>query len=481
MTPILLPVLLFALLLGGAVGGALMHARAAGRLARLEAERQRAFDEAARLGERARALEVALEHTRAELAGALAARAAAEAEAREHQARSRDLALRLDAQQAETVRLAARESELAARLAAEQATLADKLGLLDTARQQLSEQFRLLAGDVLDERRAAFDTDSRAALDALLAPLGEKLGVFDRTLREQAEKEGRERMALGLEIRRLAELSTRLNDDALALTRALTGSQNKTQGDWGEMILESVLQHSGLERGREYEVQVSDSRDEGDKRFRPDVVIRLPEGRSLVIDSKVSLNAWVRHTAAGDDASRETELASHVAALRAHVKTLAEKRYHDLDKLDTLDFVFMFVPVEPAWLAALQRDPALVQEAFERRVVIVGPSTLLASLRTVASVWRVERQNRNAQEIARQAGLLYDRFVAFVAELDDVGRKLDAARGGLDTARRKLVEGRGNLASSAERIRKLGARTSKRLALPVDEADFDGVEPENVE
>ena len=211
-------------------------------------------------------------------------------------------------------------------------------------------------------------------------------------------------------------MNNRLNQDAVALTRALTGGQNKTQGIWGEMVLERVLENSGLHKGREYRVQVSAQQEgeEGSQRYQPDVVIDLPEGKQLVIDAKVSLNAYTRYMQAEDDTSRELELKAHILSLKTHIKSLSEKRYQDLYQLNTLDFVFMFVPVEPAYLLAVKQDMVLFNEAFEKRIMIVGPSTLLATLRTVASIWRHEYQNQNAQEIARQSGAMYDKFVGLV-------------------------------------------------------------------
>jgi DNA recombination protein RmuC len=280
------------------------------------------------------------------------------------------------------------------------------------------------------------------------------------------DKDSKERLTLEHELRKLQQLNTQLNQDAIALTNALTGSNNKAQGNWGEMVLEKVLESSGLTRNREYRVQVSDRVEQEDgsqRRYQPDVVIDLPEGKQLVIDSKVSLNAYVRYTASEDRTTQEAELKAHIAALRQHIRTLSDKRYQDLYKLNTLDFVFMFIPVEPAYLLAVQQDMSLFNEAFERRIMIVGPSTLLATLRTVASIWRYEYQNQNAQEIARQGGAMYDKLASLAESLEKVGRQIGQLQDSHQQAMRQLSSGSGNLLGRAEKLRKLGAKSSKSL------------------
>ena len=293
---------------------------------------------------------------------------------------------------------------------------AEKLELLREARESMAAQFKALAGDILEEKAKRFTEQNQQNLDHLLSPLQQRLQDFGKLVQDSYEKDSQGRLSLEAELKRLQELNSRLGDDAAALTNALTGASSKAQGTWGEMVLERVLETSGLHKDREYRVQVSDvvAGEDGVRRYQPDVVIDLPEGKQLVVDSKVSLNAYVRYTAAAEDeAERAAEMKAHVAAIRAHIRTLSEKRYQDLYRLNTLDFVFMFIPVEPAYLLAVQQDMSLFSEAFERRIMIVGPSTLLATLRTVASIWRYEYQNQNAQEIARQGGALYDKFVGF--------------------------------------------------------------------
>ncbi|MCQ4145129.1 DNA recombination protein RmuC [Vogesella sp. AC12] len=370
------------------------------------------------------------------------------------------------AQQNDLARLGAREQELLTLLQQEQRQSAEKLQLLQEAREALSNQFKALATDILEEKSKRFTEQNRENLGQLLGPLGERIQHFGKLVQDTYDKDSKERLTLEQELRRLQELNTRLNHDAVALTQALTGSNNKTQGNWGEMILERVLETSGLTRDREYRVQVSDTVETGEggqKRYQPDVVIDLPEGKQLVIDSKVSLNAYVRYSASSDEAVRDSELKAHIAALRAHIRSLSEKRYQDLYKLNTLDFVFMFVPVEPAYLLAVQHDMGLFNEAFERRIMIVGPSTLLATLRTVASIWRYEHQNQNAQEIARQSGAMFDKLAGLVDTLEKLGKQIGTVQDSYGTAMKQLSTGSGNLLGRAEKLRKLGAKTSKHL------------------
>ncbi|MDF0606451.1 DNA recombination protein RmuC [Neisseriaceae bacterium TC5R-5] len=366
----------------------------------------------------------------------------------------------------ELTRLTAREQELSTTLQQERRQSAEKLALLTEARESLGAQFKSLANDILEEKSKRFTEQNQHNLGALLNPLNERIQGFGKLVQDTYDKDSKERLTLENELKRLQTLNIQLNSDAVALTNALTGASSKAQGTWGEMVLERVLETSGLHKDREYRVQVSDTvnSEEGNKRYQPDVVIDLPEGKQLVVDSKVSLNAYVRYTAATEDSQRELELKAHVAAIRQHIRTLSEKRYQDLYQLHTLDFVFMFIPVEPAYLLAVQQDMTLFNEAFERRIMIVGPSTLLATLRTVASIWRYEHQNQNAQEIARQGGALYDKFAGFVGNMEKLGKQLDSSRDTFGDAMKQLSSGRGNLLTSAEKLRKLGVRTNKQLA-----------------
>lgn len=341
----------------------------------------------------------------------------------------------------------------------------EKLALLADARQNLSDQFQNLANTILEEKSRRFTEQNHDHLQQLLNPLNERIHGFSELVQQTYEKEAKERLTIENELKRLQTLNTQLHHDAKALTTALTGTQNKTQGNWGEMILESVLENSGLQKGREYIVQASSVRHEADgtqRRLQPDVLINLPDNKQIVIDSKVSLTAYVRYTQS-TGAEAERELANHVASIRAHIKNLAAKDYTDLEGVKTLDFVFMFVPVEPAYLLALQHDPNLFQECFDKRIMLTGPSTLLATLRTVANIWRNEQQNQNALAIAEAGSKLYDKFVGFVESMDGINKALGQAQSQFQTAYSRLVSGRGNLISSTEKLRKLGIKAGKQL------------------
>ena len=341
----------------------------------------------------------------------------------------------------------------------------EKLALLTDARQNLSDQFQNLANTILEEKSRRFTEQNHDHLQQLLNPLNERIHGFSELVQQTYEKEAKERLTIENELKRLQTLNTQLHHDAKALTTALTGTQNKTQGNWGEMILESVLENSGLQKGREYIVQASSVRHEADgtqRRLQPDVLINLPDNKQIVIDSKVSLTAYVRYTQS-TGAEAERELANHVASIRAHIKSLAAKDYTDLEGVKTLDFVFMFVPVEPAYLLALQHDPNLFQECFDKRIMLTGPSTLLATLRTVANIWRNEQQNQNALAIAEAGSKLYDKFVGFVESMEGINKALSQAQSQFQTAYSRLVSGRGNLISSTEKLRKLGIKAGKQL------------------
>ena len=341
----------------------------------------------------------------------------------------------------------------------------EKLALLADARKNLSDQFQNLANTILEEKSRRFTEQNHDHLQQLLNPLNERIHGFSELVQQTYEKEAKERLTIENELKRLQTLNTQLHHDAKALTTALTGTQNKTQGNWGEMILESVLENSGLQKGREYIVQASSVRHEADgtqRRLQPDVLINLPDNKQIVIDSKVSLTAYVRYTQS-TGAEAERELANHVASIRAHIKSLAAKDYTDLEGVKTLDFVFMFVPVEPAYLLALQHDPNLFQECFDKRIMLTGPSTLLATLRTVANIWRNEQQNQNALAIAEAGSKLYDKFVGFVESMDGINKALGQAQSQFQTAYGRLVSGRGNLISSTEKLRKLGIKAGKQL------------------
>ncbi|RRV69995.1 DNA recombination protein RmuC [Stutzerimonas stutzeri] len=371
-----------------------------------------------------------------------------------------DLQAERDAQQGELRRLSAAHAALDAELREQQNSHQQRLADLQAARDELRAQFAELAGKIFDEREQRFSESSHERLGQLLEPLKERIQTFEKRVEESYQNEARERFSLARELERLQQLNQRLGDEATNLTRALQGQ--KTQGNWGELVLERVLEHAGLEKGREYQTQVSLKSPDGE-RFQPDVLIRLPGDKQVVVDAKVSLTAYQALTCAEDDNSRALALKQHVQSLRSHLKGLSVKDYQRLDGLHSLDFVLLFVPIEAAFAAALQADPELFQEAYGRHVVIVSPTTLLATLRVIDSLWRQERQSQNAREIAEKAGALYDKFVAFIQDLDEIGSRLQQLDRAYLAARTKLSDGRGNLVGRAEQLKALGARASKRL------------------
>lgn len=356
---------------------------------------------------------------------------------------------------------AAEVADLKARLEGVQAQHQARLAWIDEAKSQLTHQFQVLAQTILDEKTRHFSQHSESALGQLLTPLRERLQAFQVRVEETYDRESKERFSLQREIQRLAELNVKISDDAVNLTQALRGN-NKLQGIWGERVLEQVLQSSGLRAGEEYLVQASLLTDEG-ARQQPDIVIRLPDGKQVVIDAKVSLLAFERCATAQDEALRQQALRQHVDSIQQHVRTLSAKNYQDLYGLKSLDFVLMFLPVESAFMLAASHDAGLFTRACERNVLLVSPSTLMVTLRTISNLWRQENQSRNALEIARHGAALYDKFVGFVESFEDIGRKLTASQQAYDQARIRLSNGRGNLIRQAERLRNLGVKPSKKL------------------
>ena len=337
----------------------------------------------------------------------------------------------------------------------------EKLKLLTEARESLKDGFKNLANEIFESKQKEFKNQSKEQLSGVLDPLQERIKAFEKKVEDVYNSEAKERFSLQKEVKSLQELNVRIAQDAVNLTNALKG-ESKAQGIWGEMVLERVLESSGLAKGREYEVQVSLKSEEG-SRLQPDVIVRLPEGKDVVIDSKVSLSAYERFCSTDDEAESAKALSGHIQSIRTHIKQLAAKDYHTLEGIRSLDYVLMFVPVESAFSLATQEDAELYTDALSRHIAIVTPSTLLATLRTIQNMWRVEQQNRNAEEIADRAGKLYDKFVNFVADLELIGNRLESTRGAWDDAWNKLVGGRGNLIKRAEDMKTLGARVSKSL------------------
>lgn len=371
--------------------------------------------------------------------------------------------LQREQQESELRHLGAEKAALSAELREQQDGHQQRLEDLQKSRDELRAQFAELAGKIFDEREQRFAETSQQRLGQLLDPLKERIQAFEKRVEDSYQQEARERFSLAKELQRLQQLNQRLGDEATNLTRALKGQ--KTQGNWGELVLERVLEHAGLQKGREYQTQVSLKSADGE-RFQPDVLIQLPGDRQVVVDAKVSLSAYQQCIAAEDEATRQQALKQHVLSLRSHLKGLSLKDYQRLEGLHSLDFVLLFVPIEAAFAAALQADPGLFQDAFEQHIVIVSPTTLLATLRVIDSLWRQERQSQNAREIAERAGALYDKFVAFIQDLEEIGTRLQQLDKAYAAARNKLCDGRGNIVGRVENLKLLGARASK--SLPVE-------------
>ncbi|WP_235015562.1 DNA recombination protein RmuC [Oceanicoccus sp. KOV_DT_Chl] len=355
---------------------------------------------------------------------------------------------------------AATKASLQTELEQQRVRAAESLKTLEETRQQLNRDFELLANRIFEEKTERFNHHSKTTLDTALTPLREQLKDFKSKVEDVYDKDSKERVTLAAKLDQLKELNQQMSADALNLTNALKGD-NKAQGNWGEVILERVLEESGLHKGREYDTQVSFKADQG--RSQPDVIIRLPENKDLIIDSKVSLVHYERYCNDPDESNRQQALKDHVASVRAHIKGLSIKNYEGLEGLRTLDFVLIFIPIESAFMAAFEHDQAMFREAYEKNIIVVGPTTLLATLRTIQSIWRYERQNKNAEEIARQAGAMYDKFVGFVGDLDKVADYIQKAGKAQQDAVSKLSSGRGNLVTSAEKLKSLGAKVKKSL------------------
>ncbi len=364
------------------------------------------------------------------------------------------------AKQENTV-LLAKLSELETRLEDERRNAAEKIVLLQEAREQLKMEFQNVANKIFEDKSQKFTEQNRENIEGVLKPMREQLLDFKKKVEDVYDKESKDRVSLLNEIIHLKTLNERISEDAVNLTNALKG-QSKTRGAWGEMILERVLEESGLQKGREYEVQTMYAGEEGQRRH-PDVIVHLPEGKDIVIDSKVSLTAYEKYCTAGTDEKREKRLKEHIISVRTHIKALSEKRYEELEGIRTLDFVLMFMPIEGAFWTAIESEQGLFNEAFNKNIMLVSPSTLLATLRIINNIWRYEDQNKNALIIAKKAGDLFDKFVGFVEVLDDVGQKIDKARESYQTARKRLIDGRGNLVRRTTELRQLGVKAQKEL------------------
>lgn len=332
---------------------------------------------------------------------------------------------------------------------------------LENIRERFTTEFKNLAGEIMEQNSKKFTEQNRHNLDELLQPLGEKIKSFEKKVEDVYVKEAQHRFSLKEEVARLADLNRKVSEEAHNLAQALKG-ESKTQGNWGELILENILEKSGLTKEREYFVQKSFTGDNG-KRLQPDVVVTYPGNKNVVIDSKVSLTAYEKYSSANDEETREQAIKEHLISVRRHIDELHTKNYQHIYELNSLDFVMMFMPVEPAFLLAIQHDAGLWSYAYDKGILLISPTNLIAALKMVAAMWKQEYQNKNVLEIARESGKLYDKFVNFVNDLTDVGRKLHSTQQSYEDSMKKLSEGKGNLISRVEAIKKLGAKASKEL------------------
>lgn len=353
------------------------------------------------------------------------------------------------------------ESRLRTRMEQEGKQAEAKLVLLDEAKSELTNQFRILAQEILEEKGKTFSEQSRAGLKGLLDPFRDQLNEFRQKVDNVYVHEAGQRASLKKEIESLRDLNQQINQEAINLTRALKGDK-KAMGTWGELILERVLEQSGLRKGVEYETQ-GGFRDTGGKLLKPDVIVHLPEEKDVVVDSKVSLVAYERYARAEEDSMQKKALSEHMASVRAHIEGLSRKDYSALKGLRSLDFVLMFMPVEAAFVAAFRGDMTLYSYAFERKIIVVTPSTLLATLKTIENIWRYERQNKNAQTIFHKASAIYDKLRLFVESMEKLGKQLDTAQITYDEAMNRLVRGKGNVISQASRFSELGVPVKRPL------------------
>ncbi|PAW09647.1 DNA recombination protein RmuC [Vibrio sp. V1B] len=341
-------------------------------------------------------------------------------------------------------------------------TNAEKLQILEQAEVRLKQQFEHLANQLFEEKTAKVDMQNRQSLEGLLSPLKEQLEGFKKQVNDSFSQEAKERHTLVHELKNLQRLNEHMTREAVNLTQALKGD-NKQQGNWGEVVLARVLAESGLREGHEYQTQVS-LQNEAGKRYQPDVIVHLPQNKQVVVDSKMALVAYERYFNAENDIQRDQALSDHLAALRAHIKGLSLKDYHQLKGIQSLDYVLMFIPVEPAFQVAIQADPSLVKDAMEQNIILVSPTTLLVALRTIDNLWRNERQNENAQLIAERAAKLYDKLRLFVDDMEGLGGALDKANQTYQGAMNKLATGRGNVIRQAESFKQLGVEVKRPIS-----------------
>ncbi|MEI6858240.1 MAG: DNA recombination protein RmuC [Shewanella sp.] len=343
----------------------------------------------------------------------------------------------------------------------QQQAMEDKVSVLETAEVRLTIQFENLAHKIFEERSEKLQNQNTQHLDAVLAPFKQQLEGFRKQVQESYTNEQSERIAFKHQLESLKALNQQMSQDAINLTRALKGD-NKQQGNWGEVILERVLQESGLREGHEFDTQKDLKNDDG-KRFKPDVIVHLPENKDVVVDAKMSLVAYERYFNSDDDNIKAQALKDHVLSIRNHIKGLSQKDYQKLHGLTSLDYVLMFIPLEPAFLLALEYDPSLVNYALDLNIMLVSPTNLLVALRTINNIWRYEYQNQNAQRIAKQAGKIYDKLCGYIEDMEKLGRAIEGAEKSYASAMSKLANGKGNLVRQAHQMQQLGVDTSKKI------------------
>lgn len=355
----------------------------------------------------------------------------------------------------------AMQQTLTVKFDAEQQALTDKVALLENAEQRLKTQFENLAHKIFEDRSEKLQTHNDTQLNHVLAPFKQQLEGFRAQVQASYSQEQSERNALKHQLESLSQLNIKMSQDAVNLTKALKGD-NKQQGNWGEVILERILQDSGLREGHEYHTQ-QDLKNESGKRFKPDVIVHLPDNKDVVIDAKMTLIAYERYFNSDDEAIQAQAIKDHVISVRQHIKGLSQKDYQTLHGLKSLDYVLMFMPLEPAFLLALEQDPSLINYALEHNIMLVSPTNLLVALRTINNIWRYEYQNQNAQNIAKQAGKIYDKLCGYLEDMEKLGRALDSADKSYQQAMNKLSSGKGNVIRQAHQMQQLGVPTSKKL------------------
>ena len=339
----------------------------------------------------------------------------------------------------------------------------EKLAVLQNAKDELSQEFKLLANKIFEDKSKQFSTSNKEQLELLLKPFREQITNFSKETRNQFEVELKDRHLLKDELGRLKLMNETLAQEALNLTNALKG-ENKTQGNWGELVLENILEQSGLREGVEYELQATLKSNEG-KSYRPDVIIHMPQKRDIIVDSKVSLTAYERFVNAQEPEQKAKALKEHIASISSHIKELSAKNYEKLEGVNTLDFVLLFMPIEGAFLLALEQDGEFFQHAYENNILVVSPSTLLVTLRTIEHIWRTQRQEEHAKKIAEEAEAMYDKLVLFVEEMKHIGAYLQKTQDSYDKAMNRLSTGRGNVIKRAQNMKALGLKPKKELPL----------------